>query len=212
MFSELIFPDIQDLIEKKDWKTVKSFFSDLFSQDIAKLLSVLNKKDIVILFRLIPLQKTTDVFSELEPSLQEFILTHFADKEIRDLINELPPDDRTALFEELPGKLTQKLINLLSKEDCKEALKLLGYPEDSVGRLMTPDYVAIRPDWSIEQAFEHIRNYGRDAETIDMIYVVDENWKLMDDIPVRRFVLVENNKNVKDVMDYSFIAIEANED
>ncbi len=212
MFAKLAIHDIQELLSKKDFKTLKAVFRELLPQDIAELFPFLDEKDTVILFRLIPTEKVADVFSELEPSIQEFILTHFADKEIRDLITELDPDDRTALFEELPGKLTQKLINFLRKEEREEALKLLGYPEYSVGRLMTPDYVAVHEDWTIQKCFEHIREYGRDAETIDMIYVVDENWKLIDDVPLRRFILAGENKSVKDIMDYSFVSIEATED
>ncbi len=209
MLAKLITPDIQELLSKKDFKSVKSFFHDLLPQDIAELLQGLDKKDVVIAFRLIAAEKVADVFSELEPSIQEFILTHFADREVRELINELDPDDRTALFEELPGKLTQKLINFLTREDREEALKLLGYPEKSVGRLMTPDYVAVHPDWSVKKSFSHIRKYGRDAETINMIYVVDEHWKLLDDIPIRRFILTDDDKKVEDMMDHSFISIEA---
>ncbi len=213
MFAKLITPDIQELLSKKDLKSVKLFFHDLLPQDIAELLQGLDKKDIVIAFRLIAADKVADVFSELEPFIQEFILTHFAAKEVRELITELDPDDRTALFEELPGKLTQKLINFLNKEDREEALILLGYPEKSVGRLMTPDYVAVHPDWSVKKSFDHIRQYGRDAETINMIYVVDDDWKLIDDIPIRRFILTEDYRYVKEMMDdYSFVSIEATED
>ncbi len=212
MLAKLIIPDIQELLSKKDFKAVKSFFQDLLPQDIAELLQNLDKKDVVIAFRLIAAEKVADVFSEFEPGIQEFILTHFADREVRELINDLDPDDRTALFEELPGKLTQKLINFLSNEDREEALKLLGYPEKSVGRLMTPDYVAVNAKWSLKKAFAHIRRYGRDAETINMIYVVNDNWELLDNIPIRRFILTEDTKNIQDIMDYSFISIEATSD
>ena len=157
-------------------------------------------------------KKQSEVFSELDSTIQEDILANFADRQLKVLINKLDPDDRTSLFEDLPGKLVQKLINFLEKKERLEALELLGYPEDSVGRLMTPEYVAVRPDWSIQQAFHHIKEYGRDAETIDMIYVVDDQWKLLDDIPIRRFILADNDKTVKDIMDYFFVSIEANED
>ncbi len=212
MFTRLILPDIKELVQKQEFKPIKDFFYEIYPQDIADLLKQFKDKEIVILFRLIPKEKIGEVFSELEPGIQELILKHFANKEIKELLNKLEPDDRTALFEELPGEFTQKLINFLSKEDREEALKLLGYEEDSVGRLMTPDYVAVRPEWSIKKSFEHIKRHGKDAETIDIIFVVDNSWKLLDDIPIRRFILAEENSTVKDIMDYSFISIEANED
>ncbi len=212
MFTKIAMPDIDAVVKERDWKTLKSVLMELSPQDIAELIASLDPKDAILVFRLVSREKATDVFSELDPSLQEFILTRFADRELKTLIEELPPDDRTALFEDLPGRLTQKLLNLLPPEDRKESLKLLGYPEDSVGRLMTPDYVAVRPDWSIEKAFAHIRKYGRDAETIDMIYVVDDGWKLIDDIPIRRFILANKEQKVREIMDNEFIAIRATED
>ena len=212
MFAKIAMPDIDEVLKNKDWKTLKAVLAEVTPQDIAEVITSLEPKDAVLVFRLVPKNKATDVFSELEPSQQELILTRIADREIKALIEELSPDDRTALFEDLPGRLTQKLLNLLPPEERKESLELLGFPEDSVGRLMTPDYVAVRPDWTIEKAFRHIRKYGRDAETIDMVYVVDENWKLQDDIPIRRFILAELDQRVCDIMDNEFIAIQATED
>ncbi len=212
MFTRLIIPDIQDLIDQKDWKQLKSVLSELTPQDIAEILNILNEKDLVVAFRLVPKDKISDVFAELDPALQEYILRHIANKEIKQIVEELPPDDRTALFEDLPGQLTQKIITLLPAEERKEALQLLGYPEESVGRLMTPDYIAVKKDWSIEKALQHIRKYGKDAETIDMIYVVDDQWKLLDDIPIRRFILADTRQTVADIMDFEFVSINANED
>ncbi len=212
MFSHLVLPDIRELIRQKSWKELKAVLSDLAPQDIAELFNALEDKEVVVAFRLVPKDKASDVFAEIDPALQEFILRHIADKEIKELIQELPPDDRTALFEDLPGRLTQKILNLLPAEERKEALQLLGYPEDSVGRLMTPDYIAVKKEWSIEKALQHIRQYGRDAETIDMIFVVDNRWKLLDDIPIRRFILARADQTVADIMDNEFVAIHANED
>ena len=212
MFAKLVLPDIKELIEQKDLKSIKNIFLKLQPQDISDLINKLDKDVVELVFRLAPKDKAADVFAELEPSLQEYILKHFVDSEIKSLLSELDPDDRTELFEDMPGIFTQKLISYLSPEDRKEALELLGFPEDSVGRLMTPEYVAVKSDWTIAKGLEHIKNYGRDAETINMIYVVDEKWKLIDDIPIRRFILADSNKPIKEIMDYSAIFINAYED
>ncbi len=212
MFSKLILPDIRNLIEQKDWKQLKAVLRELSPQDTAEILNGLDEKDLIVAFRLIPQDKISQVFSELDTTLQEFILRHIAHKEVKQIIQELPPDDRTALFEDLPGQLTQRMINLLPPDERKEALELLGYPEDSVGRLMTPDYLAVKKDWKIQKALDHIREYGKDAETIDMIYVVDEQWKLLDDIPIRRFILAHADQTVADIMDNEFVAIPAGQD
>ncbi|RKY26735.1 MAG: magnesium transporter, partial [Candidatus Omnitrophota bacterium] len=107
---------------------------------------------------------------------------------------------------------TRKLLNILPPEERREALQLLDYPENSVGRLMTPDYVALKKSWTVEEAIEHIRKYGKDAETINMLYVVDENWHLVDEIPIRRLILAERTQTIESLMDYHFISIAANSD
>ncbi len=147
-----------------------------------------------LVFRLLPRELAAEVFAELEPEKAEALLRHLSIRKILEVLLELPPDERTDLLEELPGRLTQKLLNILPPDERQEALKLLGYPENSVGRLMTPDYVALKPYWSIEAALEHIRRFGHDAETVDMVYVVDEGWHLLDDIPLRRVILAPRGR------------------
>lgn len=212
MFSKLILPDIEEHIKSKDWSALKEILSEFDAPDIAELLDNLEEKDAVIVFRLIHKEKVSDVFAELDPSLQEYLLRHIVGKDLEGLLEDLSPDDRTALFEDLPGQMTQKLLNILPPEERKESLELLGYPEESVGRLMTPDYVAVRPDWKIKKAIAHIKEKGRDAETINMIYVVDDYWKLIDDIPIRRFLLSPPEEAVSSLMDHKFVAIDAMED
>ena len=212
MFSQLVLPDIRELIGQKSWKELKSVLSGLAPQDIADLFNALQEKDTVVAFRLIPQKKIADVFAEIDPSLQQFILHHIADKEIENIIQEMPPDDRTALFEDLPAQLTRKILNLLPAEERREVLELLGYPEDSVGRLMTPDFIAVKKGRTVEQALQHIRKYGKDAETIDVIFVVDEHWKLLDSLPIRRFILAGLQQTVDSIMDNKFVAVTVHED
>ena len=175
--------NIQELVKQKDWRGVKKMLSGCPDPDIADLFENISVEEVVILFRLLHKDQAARVFSEVETHRQIALLQQMSNEHIRDIISELSPDDRTELFEELPGKITQRLLNLLPSDIRKETLELLGYPKESVGRLMTSDYVAIRPHWTIEQAMEHIRRYGHDAETINMVYVVDEQWLLLDDIP-----------------------------
>jgi len=134
------------------------------------------------------------------------------DERIKEVISQLSPDDRTELFEELPGKIVQKLINLLPSEERRESLQLLGFPEDSIARLMTNEYVAVRPYWTVERAMKHIREFGVDAETIDIIYVVDDGWHLLGYIPLRRVILADSNQIIESIMDRHFISINAHAD
>ncbi|RKZ31614.1 magnesium transporter [bacterium] len=167
----------------------------------------MDKKDCLILLRLLPKELQSGVFSELDPDIQEDIIKKLTDIDVKSIISSMHTDDRTELFEETSPEITRKLISLLSFEERKEALEILGYPEDSVGRLMTPDYVAIKEDWTIEKAIKHIRRFGKDAETINIVYVVDDEWHLVDDIPIRRLILAEPTQIVKSIMDEHFISI-----
>ncbi|HOK56024.1 MAG TPA: magnesium transporter [bacterium] len=208
----LLKNEIIELIENKDWYNLKEALVEWPSPDIAELIEELDEECRIIVFRLLPKKLSAEVFDEVNPIVKENLISKLTDEHIKNILSELPPDERTDLFEELPGKVTQRLLNLLSPADRKEALQLLGYPENSVGRLMTPDYVAIKKDWTIEKAFSYIREFGKQAETINVVYVVDENWKLLDDISLAKLILSEPNETVEKIMDFNFIAIEANKD
>ncbi|RKX66197.1 MAG: magnesium transporter [Tenericutes bacterium] len=212
MPDEFIESKIQELVKQKDWRGVKKMLSGCPDPDVADLFENMRVEEVVILFRLLHKEHAAMVFSEVETHRQMALLQQMSNEHIRDIISELSPDDRTELFEELPGKITQRLLNLLPSDIRKETLELLGYPKESVGRLMTSDYVAIRPHWTIEQAMEHIRRYGHDAETINMVYVVDEQWFLLDDIPLRRLILADPEQKVESVMDKKFVSVLAYED
>lgn len=202
----LLLPEIEEIIKNKDWWALKDVLSVWPAPDIADLIKSLAEG--IILFRLLPKDLQAQVFSEFDPETQKSFLARLNNEQIKNIISELTPDDRTDLFGELPGKLVQKLIQLLSPEDRKETLLLLGYPENSVGRLMTPDYIAIKPNWTIKKSLDFIREFGKDAETINMVYVVDENDRFLDDLPLRRLILAQPNQLVAEIMDKQFIAID----
>ena len=212
MFKELIIPEIKELLRKKDYKSIKEFITECHPSDIADLLESLTDGEAAILFLLLPKEQAGDTFSELQTKKQEAILKQLTDQQIRELVLELEPDERTELFEELPGQITRKILQLLPPEDRREALKILAYPEESVGRLITPEYIAVKPYWTVKEAMEYIRKNGKDAETIDIVYVVDDNGKLLDDIPIRRFILAHPDDEVESLMDGHYISISAYED
>jgi magnesium transporter len=209
MLNDLLRPEILDLIEGRDWTLLRDTLADWPAPEIADLLLHLRKEDRVLLFRALPRTVGTDVFSHLSFDQQDGLLRDLTDEETRLLLADLPPDDRTHLLEELPGQATQRMLNLLGPEDLEEARWLLGYPEDSVGRLMTPDYVAVHPQWTVEEALAHIRRQGRDSETINRVFVIDERWHLIDDIELRHLILAPPAARVSDVMDHTVISISA---
>jgi magnesium transporter len=209
---DLLAPKIQELIETHKWSELRQLLSELPAPDIAGLLTALDKSSRVLVFRLLRRQLSSEVFAYLDSSHKDALLKDLTDIETRYILENLSPDDRTDFLEELPGQAIQRLMNLLSPSDLWEAKRLLGYPEESVGRLMTPDYVAVNPEWTITRALEHIRRMGKDSETINVVYVTDRSWKLLDALDLRKFILADPEDKVSRIMDYSFVSITAYED
>jgi magnesium transporter len=206
---ELDREKIAGLIESRNWGELRAELAEVPPPDIALLLSHFGRKPRVLLFHALSRDVAAEVFAHLGPERQNALLRDLTDEETRYLLATLPPDDRTQLLAELPAPVTQRLLQLLSSEDLAEARFLLGYPEESVGRLMTPDYVAVRPGWSIQKALDHIRRFGRESETVFRIYVVDEKWRLLDDIDLRRIILADPTATVESIMDHSFTSVPA---
>lgn len=212
MLKNALKPEIVEMIKEKRWRELREALSSWPAPDIADLLKELEEDDMVITFRLLPSELRAEAFVLLDVEYQLKLIKEMSNRHIQSVISELTPDDRTELFEDLPGTVTQKLLTLLPPEDRRESLRLLGYPENSVGRLMTPDYVAIYPHWTIEQALDHIRKNGKDAETINTVYVIDEEGHLLDELPLRKLILASPDDMVESLMDRHFIAVSAYED
>ncbi|PDW01754.1 magnesium transporter [Candidatus Viridilinea mediisalina] len=201
-----------DLVAEQRWADLRPLLARWPEPEIADLLAELTPAEQVVVFRLLPRFLSSDVFAHLEGDEQNDLLSQLNSEETRQLLANLSPDDRTQLFEELPGQATQKLLNLLSPEDLREARQLLGYPEESVGRLMTPDYVAVRPEWMIGYALEHIRARGRDSETVNIIYVTDAQWRFVDAVELRRFILHPPHETVSQIVDDNYVVLSAFDD
>jgi magnesium transporter len=203
---------VRTLIDQQDWNAIRTTIVGLPEPEIAELLFEVETPSRILLFRMLPRDLSSNVFALLESDQQNTLLNELTQEETRHLLSELSPDDRTQLFEELPGNVTQRLLNLLSPEDLRETRRFLGYPPESVGRLMTPDYIAVRPEWTIGQALNHVRLKGRDSETVDVLYVVDGSWKLLDALDLRRFILADLDTTVAEIMDHQFIYLQATQD
>jgi len=212
MITELVKPEITELIDRQDWAALQEAIDDWPIPEIAELLMDLSSANRVIIFRLLPRAKIAEVFSYMETEAQNQIADSLSDEETRHILTNMAPDDRTMFLEELPGRITQRLLNLLNPQDLREATQLLGYPEESVGRLMTPDYIAVRPGWTIEQCLKHIRAMGKKSETLNMIYVTDTSWKLLDALELQNFILNEPDDLVSDIMDDTFASVNAFDD
>jgi magnesium transporter len=207
MLGKLLLPEIQEALRTRDFETLRAVLVELPVPDAAEILIDIPDDDEAILFRLLPRKFAAEVFAYLPPEDQEVLLRHLSTESLTEILNAITPDDRTRLLEELPGEVTQRLLAMLSPKELKIARQLLGYPEDSVGRLMTPEYVAVRKGWTIGQALEHIRRVGREAETLAVVYVVDDKGRLLDDLRLGALVLAGPEARIDDLIDEQFVSL-----
>jgi len=208
----LLLPEIIDMMASGSLGEVRRFLIEQPAPEIAELIEATVGDNGILLFRLLPRHLADEVFSLLAIPVQNDLIGNMAKEETRQVLAALPPDDRTALFEELPARVLQELLHLLSDKDRKEALALLSYPEDSVGRLMTNRYVAVRPEWTVAQALAHIRRAGTDSETLVMVYVTDEHGVLLDDLRLRKLILADPDASIRFLMDGHYASIRSLQD
>lgn len=212
MLIQLIKPEFHELIEAKNWVALKEVLSDVPPVDIAELLVELEGDIAVVVFRLLKKSTAADVFAEMPSGKGVELIELFTKQQLTDVMGNLEPDEQVALLEELPGHLTQMVMNTMRPEDQKQVKKLLGYPEDSVGRLMTPRYVRVKSEWAVARSMEHIRKYANIAETLNVIYVVDDKERLIDDLMITQLIVSEFDTTIEELMDESFNALHVLDD
>jgi len=171
-----------------------------------------DKEDRLFIFESLSHELAAQTFEYLELQYQKEILEELPFDRIPEILNEMSADDRTGFLEELPPHTVSQLIAVLSPQERTIALTLLGHPENSVGRLMTPDYTAVHAYWTIQETLDYIRLHGSNSETLNVIYVIDENGYLIDDIKVREFLLADPSKKVEDIMDHKYQSLYVDDD
>src|ERR1700761_3987953 len=207
MVGKILIPEIKTLIEARDFGALRELFSEWAPADVAEVMTDMDENDRVILFRVLPHALAADVFEYLDVEQQQELLHAMAHEQVVAILNEMSPDDRTALLEEMPSAASRQLIKLLTPDERRVAQALLGYPEGSVGRLMTPDFIAIHEDWTVKEVLDYVREHGQDSETLNVVYVVDDRGKLIDDLRIREFLLRPLTTKVADIRDESFVAL-----
>jgi magnesium transporter len=199
------------IMETGDKLAISDFLNNQNISDVAELIDIFPEYKSQILAGMSN-HRAVGVFKILDIPAQKQIIKELPPSKTAELLNELPADDRTAFLEELPSNAVRELIKLLNPEERKVTLSLLGYPENSIGRLMTPDYVYVYPHNTIDEVFATIRKYGKDSETINVIYVINDKGELIDDIRIRDFILSAPDKKVEDLIDERFVALHPEDD
>ena len=199
------------LLESGNESAARQFLDHQNISDVADLINEFPEQEGYIISHM-SIHRAASVFKILDLSAQKHIIHELPPFKTAELLNVLSPDDRTDFLEELPSNAVRELIKLLEPEERKTTLSLLGYPEDSIGRLMTPDYVYVYPQNTVEEVFTTIRKHGKDSETINVIYVINEKGELIDDIRIRDFILSPPNKKVADLIDNRVTSLNAYDD
>lgn len=202
--------DLKSAVQKRDLAVVRDRLDNLPPAEIANLISdATEMEQKALMFRCLPRKLATEAFEYMPHGERTELLKSLANEEVAEILNQMADDERTRLFEELPSAATKQLLDLLTDDERREALRILGYPERSVGRLMTPHYIAVHPSWTVKKVLDYVRNHGRDSETLTMVYVVNDDGLLIDDIRMRAFLLAPLRDTVSDLMDNKFIALKA---
>jgi magnesium transporter len=212
MNASVSIEDVKALIEQGKLEILKTRLSELQPTDIAELISAVEEEDQITIFNVLPTDLTAESFDYFDLNTQKRLIAVFSPEQLADILNRMSPDDRTTLFEEFPSPEITRLLILLNPQERKVALNLLGFPEYSIGRLMTPDYIAVKKHWTVRLVLDFIRRNGKGSETLNVIYVVDDNGYLIDDIRVQEFLLAQPEKFVSDLMDFKFTSLKALDD
>lgn len=208
---EIILQDqFEEIINSNDKLAIQEFLNNQNISDVAQLISDNEDYETQIISILSP-HRAVSTFKILDVPEQKRIIQSLPPLKTAELLNELPADDRTAFLEELPNRVVRELIKLLNPEERKITLSLLGYAEGSVGRLMTPDYIAVQEDWTVAEVLEEVRQEGKHMETIDVIYVTNDKGEFIDDMRIREIILSKPDRVVAEIIDRRYIVLHVND-
>lgn len=203
---------VLELTENKRYSELQQYIEQLTIQDLALLFEDINDEDMIKVFRLLPKDEAADVFSYIDPDLQEKLIYSFTDKELKQVIDELYMDDTVDLIEEMPSNVVKRILKHVPKKERDVINELLKYPEDSAGTIMTTEFIDLKINMTVEDAFEKIRKIGIDNETIYTCYVLDIKRKILGLVDVKELLLASKDTLIKDIMETNVITVNTLDD
>lgn len=209
---ELLQPEVREAIRAESWRELREVLRALDAPDIAEILQALGPDEAVVAFRVLPRDIGGDVFAEFPTEFQEGMIGQLGTGRMARVLESMSADDRASVLDELPPEVAQRLLEAMSAENRLATQQILNYPEQSVGRLMTPEVLRIRPEWTAADAIDHVRKHGRDAETINYLFVVDERGRLIDEVHLRRLLLAPPHTPVGNLSDSRYVRLSATDD
>lgn len=207
LLEKLLLPEIRELIHQKDLDTLRETVNRWLPADLGDLLDDLTAHEDIVAFQVLEPDLAAATFAHVSPHIQLELVKVLPEAELARILNELAPDDRTRLLEHLPGDDVERLLTLLTPANQRVARSLLTYGAGTVGRLMTPDYIGVEEAWTIPQVLSHVRKVGKDSETLNAVYVTDNEHHLIDDIRMREVLLAPEDAMIRDLMDRRFVAL-----
>ena len=196
---------VEDLVERKRWPDLRDMLCLLEPADISAILSELPEDRLPLLYRLLPKELAAEVFVEMEPEEQELLIKSFSDTELKEVLEELYVDDTVDIIEEMPASVVKRILQHADPETRKSVNEILKYPEDSAGSIMTTEFVDLKRDMTVEDAFKRIRRTGVDKETINICYVTDTSRHLLGLVSIRTLLLADEEDIIEDIMETNVI-------
>ena len=189
------------LLDDKKYHSLRDILCTMNPADIAAVFDELNEARLPLLFRLLPKELAAETFVEMEPEAQELLIRGFSDSELKEVIDELYVDDAVDIVEEMPASVVIRILDRATPEMRKSINEILKYPEDSAGSIMNMEFLSLKKDMTVEDAFKRIRRIGGDMETINILYVTDPTRHLLGVLSVRDLLLAEEDDLIEEIMD-----------
>ena len=203
---------VMELIEKKQFVELKKYLKTINGADFPSIFEEVNDEDVIILFRLLDKEKAAEVFALLDSDLQERLINSFTDVELKNVVDELFMDDTVDMIEEMPSNVVKRILKSVNEADRKTINEILNYPDDSAGSIMTTEFVDLKENMTVADAFDKIRKTGLKKETVYNCYVVDMNRKLLGVVDTRDLLLADRNEKVMDLIDTDIVEVNTHDD
>ena len=203
---------VEDLLQRKQYAALRDLLLPMEPADIASLLEESGEENMPLLYRLLPKELAAEVFVELEADSQEMLINGFSNNELREVLDELYLDDVADIVEEMPATVVIRILDKATPEMRKSVNELLKYPEDSAGSIMNMEFLSLKKDMTVEDAFKRIRRVGGDMETINTLYVTDPTRRLLGVLSVRDLLLAESDDLIEDIMDTNVVSVTTTDD
>ncbi|MCR5637154.1 MAG: magnesium transporter [Clostridiales bacterium] len=200
------------LLEQRDYQKLRSILSDMYAADIAAVLEELPENKLPIVFRILPKELASETFAYFDTDIQEVLIRAFSDTELEEVINQLYLDDTVDMIEEMPANIVRRILDHTTPEMRLEINQILKYPKDSAGSIMTTEYVALKPDMTVSEAFTRIRRTAIDKETVYTCYVIANDRTLIGVVTVKDLLMHEYENQIKDIMETNVIFVNTHED